>query len=102
MIRPVHGVLLVRGLLEGVEGYSRGSLEYAEEIEYLRKQSLAFMKKPTSKRLYRLFRDAETVRRLRDGLRRTHEMHVTKDHFACWRQEKVTAALKATEEAKPT
>jgi hypothetical protein len=101
MIRPAHAVLLVPGLLEGVERYSRGSLEYAEEIEYLRKQCLAFIKKPTSKRLYRLFQDAETVRRFRDGLRRTHEMHVTKDGIACWPQEKVTAALKVTGEAKP-
>jgi len=29
-------------------------------------------------------------------------MHVTKDGIACWLQEKVTAALKATAEAKPT
>ena len=102
MIRPTHAVLLVRGLLEDVERDSRGSLEYAEEIEYLGKQCLAFIKKPTSKRLYRLFQDAETLRRFRDGLRRTHEMRVTKDGIACWLQEKVTAALKATEEAKST
>jgi hypothetical protein len=100
-IRPVHAVVLVRGLLEGVERYSRASLEYAEEIQYLRKQCLAFIKKPTTKRLYRLFQDAETVRRFRDGLRRTHELQVTKDGIACWPQEKVTAALKAAAEAKP-
>ena len=100
MIRPGHAVLLARGLLKDVERCSRGSLECAEEIQYLRKQCLAFIKKPTTKRLYRLFQDAETVRRFRDGLRRTHELQVTKDGIACWPQEKVTAALKAAAEAK--
>jgi hypothetical protein len=77
MIQPP--VLFVRRLQAEVQNHGRKAYDYGLEIDALRKQCEVFVKKPTSKRLRRLFQDAETVRRFHDGLCYTHKLEVTEN-----------------------